>query len=323
MPKDAPLHLVDPELIAGLDTSPSLDLSLETLPMARAGMGEMMKMLLAAAPKPAIPIETGEVFAPGPAGAPDVRVLTYKPAGAKGPMPAYLHIHGGGYVIGVPEMNAAQNQNVAASLGCFVASVDYRLSPETPHPGPVEDCYAALKWLHANAADLGVDVGRIAIGGESAGGGLAAALALVARDRGEVPLCFQCLTYPMIDDRVAVDPDPNPYVGHHLWKAEQNHFGWSALLGHEPGRDGVSPYAAAARAEDLAGLAPALIMVGALDLFLEEDIEYARRLMRAGVPTELHVYPGAYHGFEMSPDAQVTQAMLRDRMAALKRALNG
>jgi acetyl esterase/lipase len=321
MPNDAPLHLVDAELLAGLDVMPQLTLSLEGLPQIRGLMDQMSKMATAATPAPQTPVEAEERFVPGPAGAPEVRVLTYRPTGVKTPMPAYLHIHGGGYVMGAPEMSAALNTLIAAELGCFVVSVDYRLAPDTPFPGPIEDCYAALKWLHGDAEALGLDTGRIAIGGESAGGGLAAALALVARDRGEVPIRFQCLTYPMIDDRTVTRTDQNPYVGHHLWTPDGNRFGWTALLGREPGGEGVSPYAAASRAEDLSGLAPALIIVGALDLFLEENLEYARRLLRAGVPTELHVYPGAYHGFELSPDAQVTKAAVRDRMAALGRAL--
>jgi acetyl esterase/lipase len=199
--------------------------------------------------------------------------------------------------------------------------VDYRLAPETPHPGPVEDCYAALKWLYTHADELGVDPKRIAIGGASAGGGLAAALGLLTRDRGEVPLVFQLLIYPMLDDRTVTTTDPHPYTGEFIWTAEANRFGWRSLLGQEPGGPDVSPYAAAARAESLAGLPSTFISVGALDLFLEEDIEYARRLIRAGVPTELHVYPGAYHGFNLTADAQVSQVAARDQLAALKRAL--
>jgi triacylglycerol lipase len=185
----------------------------------------------------------------------------------------------------------------------------------------VEDCYAALKWLHANAGELGVDVGRIAIGGASAGGGLAACLGLLTRDRGEVPLAFQLLIYPMLDDRTVTHDDPHPHTGEFIWTHDSNHLGWASLLGQAPGSDGVSPYAAAARAESVAGLPPTFISVGSLDLFLEEDIEYARRLIRAAVPTELHIYPGAFHGFNMVPDAEVTQAYTRDSMGALKRAL--
>ncbi|HTN91879.1 MAG TPA: alpha/beta hydrolase fold domain-containing protein, partial [Sorangium sp.] len=175
--------------------------------------------------------------------------------------------------------------------------------------------------LHEGAAELGVDTGRLAIGGASAGGGLAACLGLLARDRDEVPLAFQLLLYPMLDDRTVTATDPHAHVGEFIWTRDGNRFGWTALLGREPGGDGVSPYAAAARAEDLAGLPPTYVGVGALDLFLEEDMEYARRLSRAGVPTELHVYPGAFHGFDRVPRARVSQAATRDYMDALRRAL--
>lgn len=166
-----------------------------------------------------------------------------------------------------------------------------------------------------------MDAGWIAIGGASAGGGLAAALGLLARDRAEAPLAFQLLIYPMLDDRTVTMNDPHPYTGEFIWTHNANRFGWTALLGQEPGSADVSPYAAAARADDVAGLPPTYICVGALDLFLEEDMEYARRLMRAGVPTELHVYPGAYHGFNMAAEAQVAQAYTRDFINALRRAL--
>jgi acetyl esterase/lipase len=205
----------------------------------------------------------------------------------------------------------------------LVVSVDYRLAPETPHPGPVEDCYAALKWLLANAESLGVDRNRLAIGGESAGGGLSAALALLARDRGEVPLTFQMLSAPVLDDRTCLRRDPHPYAGEFIWTHETNYLGWKALLGCEPGSQSVSPYASAARAENLAGLPPAFISVGALDLLLEEDLEYARRLARAGVPVELHVYPGGLHGFELVADSHLAKEVLRTSLTALKRALHG
>jgi hypothetical protein len=164
-----------------------------------------------------------------------------------------------------------------------------------------------------------VDPTRIAIGGASAGGGLAAALGLLARDRGEVPLAFQLLIYPMLDDRTVTAAEPHPFTGEFVWTPQANYFGWRALLGQEPGSPDVSPYAAAARAESLEGLPPTFISVGTLDLFLEEDLEYARRLIRAGVPTELHVYPGAFHGFDMAESAKVTQTSVRDRLDALVR----
>jgi len=187
----------------------------------------------------------------------------------------------------------------------------------------VEDCYSALKWLNDNANTLKIDKTRIGLKGESAGGGLAAALALLVRDRGEIKLAFQHLIYPMIDDRVCVTDNPHPFAGEFIWTLRDNLFGWSALLDSPPGAEEVSPYAAAARAPDLSGLPPTFISVGALDLFMEENIEYARRLSRAGVPMELHVYPGAFHGFDLVPNAQVTIAAQRASKDALQGAMSG
>ena len=260
---------------------------------------------------------------PGPGTAPSVRVLLYRRIDARALLPAVLHVHGGGYVVGAPEFAEAGNIALAADLDCVVCSVDYRLAPEHPHPAPLEDCYAVLRWLYDEADALGVDRARVAVKGESAGGGLAAALALLARDRGGPGLCFQHLTYPMIDDRTCITDDPHPYAGEFVWTRERNRFGWTALLGHEPGRPGVSPWAAAARAADLCGLPAAFISVGALDLFLEENLEYGRRLTRAGVPVELHVYPGAFHGFGAAVQARTAQAAARDSREALRRALLG
>jgi acetyl esterase/lipase len=219
-------------------------------------------------------------------------------------------------------MGDLRNRHLVSHADCLIISVDYRLGPETPHPGPVEDCYAALKWLYANAEPLGVIRNRIAVGGESAGGGLSAALALLARDRGEVPVIFQMLAAPLLDDRTCIRKDTHPYAGEFIWTAETNYLGWKALLGCEPGSPGVSPYAAAARAENLAGLPPTFISVGALDLLFEENLEYARRLARAGVPVELHVYPGALHGFELVADSHLAKEALRTNLTALRRALH-
>jgi acetyl esterase/lipase len=251
-----------------------------------------------------------------------VRVLVYIPKNVSTPLPALLWIHGGGYVFGSAEQDDLQVKSIVSTVECAAVSVDYRLAPETPHPGPVEDCYAALKWLYMHAGELGVDATRIAIGGASAGGGLTAGLALLTRDRGEVPLAFQLLIYPMLDDRTVTSAEPHPYTGEYIWTTDANRFGWTALLGQEPGGPDVSPYAAAARAEHLEGLPSTFISVGALDLFLEEDLEYARRLMRAGVPTELHVYSGAFHGFNMVAGAKVVRSFVRDQLDALTRAFS-
>lgn len=310
--------LVDPELLPLLDVFPHFDFSLEQLPEIRA---QFKAMADATPPAPQEGVVVTESKVPGPAGAPELRVLIYTPPGNAARRPALLHIHGGGYVIGAPEMDDARNQALAKELGLVIVSVDYRLPPEAPFPAPVEDCYAALRWLFDHADTLGVDATRIGIYGESAGGGLSAALALLARDRKEVAIAFQLLIYPMLDDRTCVAA-PNPHTGEFIWPHAANHFGWSCLLGQAPGSEGVSAYAAAARAESLAGLPPTFIGVGALDLFLEENIAYAQRLMQAGVATELHVYPAAYHGFEMFlPEAAVSRQFERDLRSALAKAL--
>ena len=307
------LHLVRPELRRFLAEFPVPKVTQDTFRLIREN-----------AVPPVLPaedpgLEVTERIVPGPKGEPEVRVVVYRPIGITDAMPAILHIHGGGYVFGAPEGDDEPNRKLCRDLGCVVVSVDYRLSPETAFPGPLEDCYAALAWLSANAAALNVDAGRIAVKGESAGGGLAAGLALLARDRAEIPLLYQCLTYPMIDDRAV--HDPHPWTGEFVWYRESNHFGWSAYLGTEPGGPGVSPYAAPARADDLAGLPPTLIVAGALDLFLEEDLEYARRLTRAGVPVELIVYPGVYHGFPMAGETELMRRYERDTAEALRSAL--
>lgn len=224
-------------------------------------------------------------------------------------------------MLGTAERGNVENAALATELKCSIVSVDYRLAPETRFPGQIEDGYAALKWMYTQAEALGIDRGKIAIGGESAGGGLAASLSLLARDRGEVPVIFQRLWSPMLDDRTCLKP--HPFNGAHYWTMKNNRFGWRALLGHEPGRDGVSPYAAAARATDLTGLPPTFISVGSIELFLDECLEFARRLIHAGVPTELHVYPGAHHARGFVPEARNVQVESRAKQEALRRAFYG
>ena len=180
----------------------------------------------------------------------------------------------------------------------------------------MEDIYSVFAWLHANAGQLGLDPTRIGIKGESGGGGFAAAAALYARDRQGPKFAFQHLIYPMIDDRTAVRKDLHPYVGEFVWTQENNYFGWRSLLGEEPGSADVSPYAAAARAVDVSGLPPTYISVGGLDLFLEENMIYADRLSRAGVPVELHMYPRAYHGFYRATNARIQTGRARQPRGA-------
>jgi acetyl esterase/lipase len=311
-------HLVDPELLPGLDLLPDFTFSTETLPLVREAMANLRRPQVSPDDPELILTQQDIIVGDGAA----ITLLITRPAEKPdGLRPAILHIHGGGYIIGSADMFAAGCADLAKAMDALIVSVDYRLAPETPHPGPVEDCYAALAWLHDNAADLGIDPARVAVTGESAGGGLAAALTLLARDRGRYPLCHQHLIYPMLDDRTCTGR-AHPHTGEFVWTGASNHFGWSCLLGHAPGLPDVSPYAAAARAQNLAGLPSTYIAVGALDLFLNEDMDYALRLTEAGVPTELHVYPGAYHGFDMNVEADVAKLAKVNSHRALKRALD-
>ncbi len=270
------------------------------------------------APPPAPQPETRLIR--GPKDAPDVRIyiLGAAPGQSK---PAVLHIHGGGFITGSATDNLRDNQDLVRTQDCVVVSVDYRLAPETPFPGALEDNYAALRWLYANAEALGVDRARIAVKGESAGGGHAAMLAIAARDRGEIPLALQVLIYPMLDDRTGSTRQLPPHIGAYGWTAADNREGWSALLGRPVGRGAPPAGAVPARVEALAGLPPTFIGVGSIDLFVDEDIDYARRLTQAGVSTELFVVPGGFHGFDlMVPGASLTREFTRAWQEALKRA---
>jgi acetyl esterase/lipase len=256
----------------------------------------------------------------GRGGAGDVEVIDlgpgsgvrlFRPVGVSGTTPALLWIHGGGYVLGSAEQDDPVCRRFSTRLGITVASVEYRLAPEHPYPAPLEDCYAALTWL----AELpSVDARRVAIGGASAGGGLAAALALLARDRAEVSPLFQLLAYPMLDDRSSTSGhNPN----HRLWSARSNRFGWAAYLG------GADPQVAVpGRRTDLRGLPPAWIGVGTHDLFHDEDLAYAERLRAAGVACQVEVIPGAFHGFDIwAPKAAVSQRFFDSQCDSLRAAL--
>ncbi len=309
-------HLVDPQLGPLLEMVPNGDLTPASLAAMRAA-----PILFPIDPAAVDATEKTVRSVPGPAGEPEVSVTIYRPKAARGVLPAIFHIHGGGYVLGSAAGQESAHRPMVVELGCCIVSVDYRLAPETIFPGAVEDCYAALGWMFDHAAELGIDPRRIGVMGESAGGGLAAALALLVRDRRERTLAFQHLIYPMIDDRTCAHADPHPFVGEFVWTPQRNRFGWASLLGAEPGGAGVSPYAAAARAETVAGLPPTFIATGALDLFLEEDLDYGRRLTRTGVPVELHVYPGAIHGFQWARESDVAIQAERDSLAALAKSL--
>jgi len=241
-----------------------------------------------------------------------VEVRLHRPAGSAAPGPALLWLHGGGYVVGDAAQDDELCRRFASELGATIASVNYRLAPEHPYPAPVEDCYSALVWLSGLPS---VDPARVAIGGASAGGGLAAALALLTRDRGEIALSAQLLVYPMLDDRTVLRTDIDD-AGHRLWNQSSNKFGWRAYLGAADPNVAVP-----ARREDLAGLPPAWIGVGTLDLFHDEDLAYAERLRAADVPCEVMVVAGAFHGFDgIMPKASVSQSFFASQCELLKTA---
>ena len=233
------------------------------------------------------------------------------------PGSAVLYLHGGGMILGSLELYDPTVARYVSGSGVPMLQVEYRLAPEHPHPAPVEDCFAALQWLASHAGELGVDPARIAVMGDSAGGGLAAGVALMARDRGGPALARQVLVYPMLNDRTTTpDPEIAPFA---TWTYDDNVTGWDALLGEAAGTDDVSPYAAPARAQELAGLPPAYVEVGELDAFRDEDVQYARRLAAAGVSTELHVHPGCPHAFEaFAPDTDVARRSTADRVRVLR-----
>jgi acetyl esterase/lipase len=248
-----------------------------------------------------------------------VPVRIHSPADPSGPLPCVVAFHGGGYVIGDRTMYDGLFDRWCIDPGMVAVSVGYRLAPETPYPGPLEDCYRALVWTAEHADDLGIDPTCIGLYGASAGGGLAAGLALLARDRGDVDIAFQMLQYPMLDDRQVTYSSQLEDL--QVWSRSSNTFGWRAYLGDLYGGDDVPAYAAAARAEEVAGLPPAYICVGTLDGFRDEDIDYARRLLRAGVPAELHVLPGAPHGFELMGDTALARQSAHNADEWIKRTI--
>ena len=308
-------HLVDPELLPFIDNAPSLSLSDETLPQMRAAIEAAVTL----GDPSSVGVAREEHYLPGLDGGPDVRCLVYRPEAEIEGAPGYVLLHGGGFIAGLPERSDVRSTRIAAELGVVVVSVDYRLAPEHPYPAALDDAYAALAWLHAEARTLGVDPDRIAVGGESAGGGLAAALALKARDDGAHPIVFQLLVYPMLDDRTGGPDAPgDPNLGEFVWTRDSNRFAWSAYLGGSP----ASSYAAPARAEDLQGLPPTWICAASLDLFLDDDVAFARRLIDAGIPTEPQVYPSTFHGFVQAVEASVSKRHEEDYLNALRRGLS-
>lgn len=309
------LHLLDPEIRPLLEQVSDHPLNNDTLPAMRARFEGAIANIELDATK----VTFEEIVIPALHDSPPVRCLKYAPASPSAPCPAFLHMHGGGYVMGAPEMKHTRNAHIAKKLGIMVLSVDYRLAPEHPAPAALNDCYAALAWIHQQSDSLGINPRRVAVGGESAGGGLAASLALLARDKKEYDICFQHLSYPMLDDRTGTEQCPgDPLTGEFVWTRRRNRFGWDAYLGNAEKNAPFVP----ARAETLADLPPAWICTGALDLFRDENIDYAKRLLSEQVSTELTVYPGVCHGFSRVTDAAVSKRFENDYVSSLERGLS-
>lgn len=307
---------LDPTHQAILDVLPQGLLELGDVDGTRAILDELLAAMPSEMPDD---VTVEDLHVPGLEGDPDVLVRLYRPDGLPADSPALYWVHGGGMVLGSVDMSDAECASRARNHQCLVASVDYRLAPEHPFPAPMHDCFAGLQWLASNTAELGVDAGRIAIGGASAGGGLAAGLALMARDQGGPDICFQLLVFPMLDHR-NVTPSSHAITDTRVWNREANIVGWRCYLGDG---DEVSPYASPSIADDLSGLPPAYINVGDLDMFVDEDIAYAQALRMSGVAAELHVYPGAFHGSNgFAADAPLSRRWAADEAAALQAALH-
>lgn len=310
---------LDPELAAAVTMLPKVDFV--DLPAARATFDSMIGTLLADLSFDGVRLQ--ELAVPGIGDDPDVTIRFFTPETVVGAIPVLLWIHGGGFAIGTAASSDPLCVEVARELGFAVASVEYRLAPETPFPGPVNDCYAALTYIHAHADELGIDPTRIAVGGQSAGGGLAAGTVLKARDEGIVPVAFQFLEIPELDDRLTTD-SMTTFVDTPMWHRPNAILSWQYYLGESysgPSDPDVSIYAAPARATDLGGLPPTYVSTMELDPLRDEGIEYALRLLRAGVSVELHSFPGTFHGSSLVATAEVSQRGSAEALTALKRGL--
>jgi acetyl esterase/lipase len=311
---------LDPELVPVIEALPPVVLREDTL----AALRQQQLARPPAAPLSDGVTRTDHLVAAG-AGEAAVAVRVHRAvgvgagAGTEGRLPGIVSMHGGGLVLGSHAADDALFDRWCPALGVVGIAVDYRLAPETPYPGALEDCYAALRWAHDEADALGIDRARLGVRGISAGAGLAAAVALLARERGAVDVAFQLLDSPMLDDRQLTPSSRQDGLA--LWTREANAFGWQAYLGDLYGSDDVPATAAAARATDLAGLPPAFVSVGTADGFRDEAVDYAMRLNQAGVPCELHVYAGAPHGYHLAGESSIARQASRDMTAWLTRII--
>ena len=306
---------IHPELLQAAKRSPKFDFNQKNL--------WFMRILMSLIPLAKIPqgVLIENIFMPTESGQAKIRLRVYKTKIATTPSPVLIWMHGGGYVVGKPEQDDGCCSEYVQELGITVVSVDYRYAPKYPFPIGLEDCYTALKWVISQARELGIDPNRIAIGGASAGGGLAAALVQLIYDRQQFKVVFQLLVYPMLDDKTVLRPaidDSNNVT----WTQKSNQFGWESYLGVSCGTKDIPAYAVPARREDLSNLPPALIGVGSLDVFHDEDLLYAKRLQNCGVECEINVIEGAFHGFDVfDPRLQVVRNFRSSQIAALRKYL--
>ncbi len=312
----------DPELAAALEFLPEGGLDLSNPEETRRGFLEMVEAMNADIDQSGVTTDNRNI--PGPEGAPEVPIRIYRPEQQSGKVAGILHIHGGGFVVGNLDSELGSCINLCQELGVVVVSVDYRLSPETAFPGGLEDCYAALQWLHDNSDELNVDATRVAVLGMSAGGGLSAATALLAKERGGPALCFQYLGIPELDDRLTT-VSMQTFVDTPMWNRPNAELSWDAYLGadYRRGADDVPHLAAPARAtvKELAGLPPAYVSTMEFDPLRDEGLEYGMKLLQASVSTEVHSFPGTFHGSSLFTFAAVSQRESREQLAVLRRAL--
>lgn len=306
----------DPEFLPFLEIIPKLDLN--DMPAARA-LTDQVKFISEGIDTSDLDIDDRQI--PGTANNPEICIRVYQPKNKTENTPALLYIHGGGFVLGSVDIEHGMSATLAAELGIVVVSVEYRLAPEHPYPAGLEDCYATLSWMHEQSDDLGIDATRIAVFGQSGGGGLSAALALYARDKGGPLLCFQCLIIPELDDRL--ETASAQFADTPGWDRPNAILSWDFYLGssYQRGADDVPYHAAPARATNLSGLPPAYLCTMEFDPLRDEGIAYGAKMLQDGVQVELHNYPGTFHGSSLIMQAGVSQRAMQEMIVALKRGL--